>query len=376
MNKKRQVQDTPYFLSLLQTKEEAIIGEIQKLNEFILELEVEKNERSTEVLHNGLLTEVQNLEGLLADYNITHDKLRRGCDPEELESLQIELQMKNEKLENDLDGIFLSKQQCEENIKIIEHDIVQLHKSIQETFQNADPAVYDDYQRHTTQIQDLQSEGENIELELEQMRSKLHNLQTATVNSNNYQFQKLYEIEQDKLNRLKSKMVEIDDDLLVAQMNPEEAHSHLLQKVKSIQTKLSNLTIEEKEINGQIETENVNQANYLRLYNDRQAKDKNDPSIERRNKVQIDKSIKAAKETISTITNDHMKKQDEILALLEDLSKNIETRNVFKPTEMGLKELNEDTKFRAKHLTNSKQTMARLVEQREKRLREVSLSCQ
>lgn len=371
-NPKRQVQDTPYFLNLLQTKEKAIVKEIQKLNEYIKELELGNFERGAEVVHNDLQAEVQNLEGLLADHNITQDKLRRGCDPEDLESRQIELQMTNEKLENDLDGIFLLKQQCGKDIERVEDNIGQLHKSIQKIFQNVDPVMYDDYQRHTTQIQELGLEGENIELELEQMRANLHDLQSMTVNSNDYEVQRLYDIEQEKLNKLKSNMAEIDENLLVAQMDPEEAHSHLLQKVKSIQTKLNDFTMEEKKLNGQIESESLNLANLQRQY-DRQAINKCDPSIKTRDKVQIDKSIKTAKEAIENITGDHKKKQNEILALLEDVSKNIETCNTNKPTKIGLKELNEDAEFRAKHLVNSKQTMARLVEQREKRLREVQM---
>lgn len=357
----RHIQDASYFYSLLQSKEKALAVEIQKLNKQIQTLQSHKGQRNIEVLHQDLLKEVRDLEGLLADHSVAHDKIRRGCDQEELESLQFALHVKNENLANDLDEIFVAKQQCEKNIEKVERSIEQMHKVIKNRFQNADVSVFNEYQKNTIQIKDLQIERKAIESELEQMRSKLHNLLSVTSNNEDYKTRKQYALEVEKVENLRSDLADIEENLRVAQMAPEDAHAHLLAKVKSSQAKLNELTVEEKSIMEQIEIESAAASTICesRVNDDL-------------NKEEIDKSIQVAKETITKLAQDQEKKQNEIFSFLDYLNQDVEQFNSIQPTQEGLKLLSHDVDFRAKHLANSQQTMQRLEEQKAKRLREVS----
>ncbi len=357
-HQKRQIQDASYFLSLLQTKEKAITSEIKKMNDELQRLQVQNGKQSMEAIHQDLLKEVRELEGLLADHNVAHDKMRRGCDPEELESRQIELQMNNDRLASDLDEIFVSKQQCERNIATTEQDIERLHKSVKNRFQNTDPAIYSEYQENMKQINALYSEGKVIEKELDEMRMKLQKLLSLASNNENYQRQKLYAKEEEKVTKLRSNIVDIDADIFVAQMKPEDAHRHLLNEVKSYQARLNELTTQEKRLIDEIEQERNKQVNIQNQANE----------------VELDNIIKLTKETVSKLWLDNKKKQQDIFDILGYLNKHSETYVSAKPTQEGLQQLSEDIDFRTKHLTNSEQTMKRLLDQKEKRLREVSLS--
>jgi intraflagellar transport protein 74 len=61
--------------------------------------------------------EVRNLEGQLADYNLARDKARTSTDPEEVRHAVFAVREKNLVDEQELDRVFLAKQQRERATK-------------------------------------------------------------------------------------------------------------------------------------------------------------------------------------------------------------------------------------------------------------------
>jgi hypothetical protein len=60
-----------------------------------------------------LVEEVRNLEGTLADWNITLDKLRINTRPEDVKYAYSHVKSQNEKLKNELDDIFIERKKIE-----------------------------------------------------------------------------------------------------------------------------------------------------------------------------------------------------------------------------------------------------------------------
>lgn len=375
----RQNQDASYFFGLLRSKEKEIINEIEILKKKVHHFETESLEQGgVEAMYQSLLKDVRELEGTLADHNVANEKLRQGFDPEEIEMSHVELKMQNDKLSHDLDDIFVTKRQCEKDIRQVEKDIEATHESIKLRLKDtSDPDIYNDYKKHMMQIQDLQSQKKKIELQIEQMKSNFSQLEAAQSSSEGYERYKLHQVEEKKIEKLKVNIIQIDEDLRIAQLKPEEAHAYLLKKVKSTQAKVKGLMKDETEVTDEIKNLEAIQEHFQSLVEKSNSSTLNQP-IGIENKTQydegrVDESIDTLKKTITEIVTDTRKKQDQILALLEDLSKSIQTRDASKPTEQGLRELSIDVNFRSKHLANSQHTMKRLLEEKEKRLRELEL---
>ncbi len=372
----RQNQDASYFFGLLKSKEKDIINEIETLNQKVQNLGNESlAQGNIEVVYQALLKDVRELEGTLADYSVANEKLRQGFDAEEMEIRHVELRMQNEKLSHDLDDIFVTKQQCEKNVQQVEEGIKAMHESIKRRLEGTtDPEVFNDYEKHMVQIQYLQSEEKRIELQLEQMKNNFSRLEALQSNSEGYEHLKLYQLEEKNIEKLKVDLIQIDEDLHIAQLKPEEAKAYLLEKVKSTQARVKDLTKEETDITDEIQKLKVVQGQFQ---DERKSSASNRVHVGEnihygKGEGEVDESNNISEETIADLARDRKQKQDQIIALLEDLSKNIKTRDTSKPTEQGLKNLSTDVDFRAKHLVNSQQTMKHLLEQKEKRLREVS----
>lgn len=69
-----------------------------------------------EARRDELTDEVRNLEGTLADYNITLDKLRINTRPEDVKYAHTHVKSQNEKLKSELDDIFMERKKMEEQV--------------------------------------------------------------------------------------------------------------------------------------------------------------------------------------------------------------------------------------------------------------------
>ena len=94
----RQIYDRNYYNTLLKTKNNEIIGEIQKMKQ---EVEDMNKDNSTylnlERMYETLIKDVRRYEGELADYNLALDKYRSDTKPEDIEALYMHIKSQNDK---------------------------------------------------------------------------------------------------------------------------------------------------------------------------------------------------------------------------------------------------------------------------------------
>lgn len=385
----RQIQDAAYYFSLLNTKEREIIHEMDKIKHDIEQLKAKNHSRSSsslsvssgqkkiEIVHDELVKEVRELEGLLADHNVAKEKLRQGFDVEDIETHIVELRMRNEKEANDLDEIFLFKRKCDDEVNRLTKDIELAHGTIKKRLQQnkTDPTLFDKYQKYQKQIQEIGVEGRAMEEEIKALRHEHANLLSIVQGSKEYQIRKQYLSQKKKVNDLKNKLVQIDEDLLVAEMDYQEAHSYLLEKAKKAQSRTKELTKEENDIMKKIKSIEEDQLQRLNTSNNNNVYEGTNNHVvvptNADNEKDIDETIIKSKAALKTIMNEIEDKRAEVSSLMERINRSTIISTNTKPTESALKELNIDKDVKEKHLANSKQTVTRLIDQKEKRMKEV-----
>jgi len=82
---KRKVYDKSYYLNLLKSKNSEISTEITKFKKEVDTINKDNTTYLTlERKYDVLINDVRQLEGELADYNLTQDKFRLGTKPEDI----------------------------------------------------------------------------------------------------------------------------------------------------------------------------------------------------------------------------------------------------------------------------------------------------
>ena len=110
INKDRQIADKTYYLTLLRNKISDITKESNSLKNEIEKLTRDSNTYNIlERKYNERINEVRLLEGQLADYNLTFDKIRTHTEISEIKNLLDRLTNSNEIERTSLDEIFMSR---------------------------------------------------------------------------------------------------------------------------------------------------------------------------------------------------------------------------------------------------------------------------
>ena len=367
----RQIQDATYYLGLLNSKEREITAEIHKIKQDIESLsQSNDSRRKLEKVHEELVHEVRELQGLLADHNVAKEKVRQGFDVEDVQAQFLELKMRNEQEANDLDEIFVLKRKCDEEVKTVSNDIESMHQVIKRRLQETDPKLFDQYQKHQTQIKEMEEKGKTIEEEISVLQQDYTRLQSIVYESDEFQMRKKLMAEKVKINESKKKLHDIDEDLHIAEMGYQEAHTYLLDKAKKAQSRTKLLIQEENELKNEI-GQVKEQLQRLNVTNGK-SNDFRNQLISTKNEKNVEEEISKSNDMMKKVMHDLETKQTEVSGLLEKISRFAAIRNYSKPTESGFKKLNKDKDFKAKHLANSQQTVSRLIDQKDKRMKEVS----
>lgn len=70
------------------------------------------------------------MEGTLADYNITLDKLRINTRPEDVKYAYGHVKNQNDKLKSELDEIFMERKKLEEEVESIRNELTSIHQQM------------------------------------------------------------------------------------------------------------------------------------------------------------------------------------------------------------------------------------------------------
>ena len=374
----RQIKDTSYFMSLLKTKEAAIAGEIDIFQEKIRQAEKEsKSQKEAEILDEKLVEDIIELEGVLSDLNLTTDKLRQGADSEEMFEYQQQLKHSNECKAEDLDQIFIAKQSNQIEINQLENQVKNIHHSIQDHLQNANEIQTALYTDLTNTLQDLHEERKMNEKHIEKSQKKLMHLQSH--HHSETSTAKKYKSEEREVVKLEKQLKIIVEDLKIAQMDPKEAHSFLLERVKIDKGSIDDIEIEISQLKKQYQDLKTEKKDIERMM-----KAKEEPTsitddvvvYERmlRELSEVDEFLVQDQNILKEIRSDHKNKQSNVVDTLVGISESLQLKSKDLPSKSALDGLKEEASFKAKHLANSEITMKRLIDQKQKRTQEVRYS--
>jgi hypothetical protein len=174
----RMVQDSSYFLGVLRQKVNDITKETRSL-----ESEQERMSKEgasyggLERAHETLLSEVRQLEGTLADYNLAMDKTRTTADPAEVALYLGELEQRNTVSAQNLDELFLAKQQRERDAQAVEGEIRNLHMEVEAHINAKVPHKLEEYQNLLHRSHELDEVVHAREAEIEGMAQQIHELE-------------------------------------------------------------------------------------------------------------------------------------------------------------------------------------------------------
>eukprot|EP00520_Triparma_pacifica_P000984 CAMPEP_0118662112 /NCGR_PEP_ID=MMETSP0785-20121206/16645_1 /TAXON_ID=91992 /ORGANISM="Bolidomonas pacifica, Strain CCMP 1866" /LENGTH=557 /DNA_ID=CAMNT_0006555609 /DNA_START=46 /DNA_END=1716 /DNA_ORIENTATION=+ len=369
----RQVQDSSFYVGLLRSKITDITKEIRKIKTDMDQMERDAGQYSQlERKYESTLMEVRNLEGTLADYNLAMDKLRTSTDPQEVKNYQQNLEMRNRNEAAEIDKVFLMKQQREKGTQDLEHQISQVHMAAEAKIKQLEPAKLQAYERLIQESQKLQQEGMQREQELEQMRHKIHELESAVRGTG---MREEYNSEERRANRIRKDLAQLEEDMEIAQMDPKDAHARLLDKVKEDNRKTTELENRSKEIDDEMKK---GKRQIMELQNDLQERERGDKT--KNDSHKYEKLFQRDNEMTSFLSNfdkqkgetvkDQERTRQTIVALLEHISSGIGSTEDM-PSQERLEEMKDEVSFKTRQLETSQQTMARLQEQRAKRIEEM-----
>jgi len=374
----RKIQDASFYLGLLNSKEKQIENELHKLQDETKEMEFHCTSfADRQGAFDQLLGEVRALEETMSDYNLAYEKERHGSDPEDIESFALDLKHSNEEKANEVDGLFMENQRHRREIDQAEKGISNTLDSFHSLLEKSDQHTITEYERLTTELKDLKDESTDIEAEIAQLRGHMNELQTVVVQKRDNRVRESYDQEAKQATSIKSEMTTINEELRIAQMGLEEARVYLLDKVKADKSKVVELDQEYAMLEDEMRQIDKAEREILKEIGEKEsfgASSERDIGANARmywKSKEAQEYLASSSETIEDIKLEHAAKQANIVSLLEDLSRGIDASEMDMPTKEGLRILNDDADFKAKHLANSKQTMNRLIGQKEKRRVEV-----
>jgi len=366
----RQVQDTSYYVAVLRSKLTEIATEISNLKREINQHNTDSSQYSSlERKYEELLKEVRHLEGTLADYNLAMDKMRMHTDPSEVEAYQKQLAAKNRRDAGEIDQIFLRKQGREKTIADLEREIDTIHRENEEKINKLEPAKLSQYTDLLGRAQQLQNRAHEQQEQLDQALSQVQEHE-AEMREQGYR-EEYKELEK-QLMRLKKEHDNLLEEQEIANMDPREANARVLAKVKEDNRRIAELDQKGRALSEEIARQRRQLQDLSSDISNKEGGDSNKTKYERLSQRDAEMTAFISKfdETKQAIVEDTMKTQDTIVALLEHISQGLDAEHNM-PSADKLEEMKEEAKFKEKQLETSQMTMARLRQEKEKRLQEM-----
>ena len=128
----RLVESTGYYQSMLQSKIDDIVREMERLRSQTEMADSESDSRrALERKHNDTLNAVQKLEGDLADINLAKEYDRSGTHPDDIKNEASRIIRRSKKMEKEIDQIFFKRKKSEDEALGVEHELKRLHSAMQ-----------------------------------------------------------------------------------------------------------------------------------------------------------------------------------------------------------------------------------------------------
>lgn len=374
----RQVQDASFFMGKLHAKTSEITNEIDKLHK---EMEQDAKDKSQyaqlERKYESMAGEVRDLEGQLADYNLAMDKLRSATDPQEIRQVQEQLHHRNGKEAEEVDRIFILRQEQEGSVRRMEHEMNEIHMKHQEKINQLAPQKLQTYKELLEENHQTELEIEARSQELEMLVHAIHQKE-AELSTDRYREE--YDMLERKARKLQKEKEAAQEEARTAMMDPSEARAVLLAKVKDDKAKMETI---EKVIQVEDDERQELKKTLAELKNDLEertngaGKDGNDPAQKYEMLYQRDQEMTVFLEAFPAKKEEEIKAQREtqtmIVKLLEHISRTISKEDKLLPgaNATSLEEMKSDLSFKERQLESSVTTKQRLTMELQKRQAEL-----
>jgi len=367
----RQIADDRYYLTELRTRIADITQEMKNMREESEQiakdnLKYQQHERQYETT----IAEVRSLEGQLADFNLALDKIRTNTAVDDIQEMHARLMQRNKQESGALDETFMQTQQIYKKTKNVEEKIEQIHEQAAERMASLGPDAQNEYSSLQEEQKGLQTEIDDKEGRIGELEHKINILQHKC-KSHEYQVhQKGVALRKEKM-RLLNQRAELEEET-DSSMSPEEMRDKLLQKVKDSNADMEATERRIKQLEDTVERyqedirEKENELAEAKKHS--QKAKKYEAVYERDRKMQ---------EFIDDYAN--IKKKDKadikelkftIVALLKHISKGISLQENLPDAEQ-LSEMKKELSFKEQQHKNSKDTLALLNADLEKRKEEL-----
>ncbi|KDO16561.1 hypothetical protein SPRG_17927 [Saprolegnia parasitica CBS 223.65] len=163
------------------------------------------------------------------------DKLRSATDPAEIRQVQEQLHNRNIKEAEEVDRIFIMRQDEERTTKHLENEIQAIHMKQQDKINQLAPQKLEMYralleENHHAEAE-LEAKSQELDMLMQAIRAKEDELSMD-------KYREEYEHLEHQALRLKKECKMVQDDLATAQMDPNEARNLLLARVKDDKIKM------------------------------------------------------------------------------------------------------------------------------------------
>ena len=357
----RSVYDKSYYLGVVRQKITDLHNEVDKFENEMQEIQRDTSMFKTlEKKRENLIKEVRNLEGELADYNLSLDKKRSDANADEVLANFEYMKAQNQRSREFLDSLFLERKTVEEEIARIEYEIASINALAEEKLTELDPEDRSAYNRLKEENRLLEEEIMHRKQSLEGVNQRL-NMADARLRTDVMKQKANHQREQ-RLNLLRRK-----EDLEV-QTNEDnlsfpEARERLLARAKADGQVIKDTENRIKEVEKAI-------SNYKKQITDLESdlKSSNDNSNKEKYELfyQKDKEMTEFIDSFEPTRKSEMEMikqaEDNIAALLERIAKLTDRRENL-PSQDQVKEWESEYHFKVDKTGDSAVTLERLKAQ-------------
>jgi intraflagellar transport protein 74 len=361
MKGNRQYYDKSYYIGVIRQKITDLHNEVDKFDNEMQEIQRDSSMFKTlEKKRENLVKEVRNLEGDLADYNLSLDKKRSDANPDEVLANFEYMKTQNQRLREFLDSMFLERKAMEEEISKIEYEIVSINAFAEEKLTELDPDDRSAYAELKMENKALEEEIVHKRQLLEGVNQRL-NMADAMLRTDVMK-QKANHLREQRMNLLRRK-----EDLEV-QTNEDnlsfpEARERLLARAKADGHVIKETEMRVKEVEKAI-------AGYKKQIQDLDTELKSTSDQSNVKKYELfyekDKEMSTFIDGFEITRKSEMEmikvSEDSITALLEKIAKLNETRENL-PSSEQVKDWESEYNFKVDKTSDSAITLERLKAQ-------------
>ncbi|XP_015121862.1 intraflagellar transport protein 74 homolog [Diachasma alloeum] len=225
----RQIQDKRYYEGLVQIKIRELTQEISTITR---EIDSQNKERAT-FLHyddraKNLASELTDLQGQLADYNIVIDKVTSNMEKDSMEQESADLRALNDKATEEIEILFEQRRSKEQQLRQMEEKIELEERKEERVVEGMSLDVRAKYEKLKSLRNGLEDEISQMQKNIDRLSTEKQNLEEQIV---------LSQVKQEAV-KLRVKIADVEEKRHRLQeeqrnkLSPEEEREKLLTKVK------------------------------------------------------------------------------------------------------------------------------------------------